>query len=263
MSVTSGVRLSEFWGKQSQDGSWERTSQDCLPLNLEPSLEGASMTWPAWGIAWDGVVGELTTLAQFTGGGGYSSLPTPSVQEPGWVHLEIVDKNGNPTTNPNERWYDKQTGRLVQKGLQQVMVKQLLPTPNTMDHLPPRSAEALERAKTKGGCHNLKDVLLPTARASQAMSRPLANYPSGSKGRLEGEMARELLPTPAASQNHKAVRPLAPSERDGTHGTMLVGALGEEIGDLGESRRLYLNPQFVAKMMGFPPGWFDLGETPA
>lgn len=32
-----------------------------------------------------------------------------------------------------------------------------LPTPNTMDHLPTRSDEALARAQELGGCSNLKD----------------------------------------------------------------------------------------------------------
>jgi hypothetical protein len=47
--------------------------------------------------------------------------PTPSVQEPGWKNLEIVDKDGNPPAHANQRFYDKKTGRVVQKGLQQVV----------------------------------------------------------------------------------------------------------------------------------------------
>lgn len=47
--------------------------------------------------------------------------PTPSAQEPGWKNIEVVDKNGNPPTHHNQRFYDKKTGRIVQKGLQQVI----------------------------------------------------------------------------------------------------------------------------------------------
>jgi hypothetical protein len=47
--------------------------------------------------------------------------PTPSAQEPGWKNIEVVDKDGNPPTHHNQRFYDKKTGRVVQKGLQQTV----------------------------------------------------------------------------------------------------------------------------------------------
>lgn len=39
----------------------------------------------------------------------------------------------------------------------------------------------------------------------------------------------DILPTPTASQNHKKIRPLSPSEKKGTHGIALVGAIGNMI----------------------------------
>ncbi len=50
--------------------------------------------------------------------------PTIQAQESGWKiggKVEVVDKNGNPPEHWNQRWYDKNTGRLVQKGLTQVV----------------------------------------------------------------------------------------------------------------------------------------------
>ena len=47
--------------------------------------------------------------------------PTPSAQEPGWKNIEVVDKDGNPPSHHNQRFYDKKTGRVVQKGLQQTV----------------------------------------------------------------------------------------------------------------------------------------------
>ena len=71
-----------------------------------------------------------------------------------------------------------------------------------------------------------------------------------------------LLPTPLASQDYKPIRDLAPSERARVHGKMLTAVIGnqlkEEIGENGElPRRLYLNPEFIETMMGFPKGWTD------
>jgi hypothetical protein len=77
-----------------------------------------------------------------------------------------------------------------------------------------------------------------------------------------GAMAKyDLWPTPAYSQMAKPARPLAPSEANGTHRTMLVGAVGDADPEtIGGS----LNPEWVEWLQGFPIGWTDLGhsETP-
>ncbi|MNP14823.1 hypothetical protein D3C76_1071600 [compost metagenome] len=67
--------------------------------------------------------------------------------------------------------------------------------------------------------------------------------------------AVKMWPTPTASQDWKPIRTLAPSEANGTHGTMLVGAVGhqhpEKVGG-------QMNPDWVECLMGFPIGWSDI-----
>lgn len=46
-------------------------------------------------------------------------LPTPAASEPGYQG-DAVDADGSPVTHASHRWYDAQTGRLIQKGLTQV-----------------------------------------------------------------------------------------------------------------------------------------------
>ena len=69
-----------------------------------------------------------------------------------------------------------------------------------------------------------------------------------------------MWPTPATSQDYKPVRRLIPSEAGGTHGTMLVGAVGDvEPESIGGS----LNPDWVEQhLMSLPEGWTRLEPVP-
>lgn len=98
-------------------------------LLLDTSSESYA-TLPKAGIACDGVVYRQPKWERRISEIGSGLLPTPAAQEPGWTingTVEVVDKNGAPPTHPNQRFYDKTTGRLVQKGLTQVT--QMFPTP--------------------------------------------------------------------------------------------------------------------------------------
>jgi len=208
MSVICGERSFALWGKRNPDGSWERTSQDSLALNLDDSSGEWSMTWPRWGTAWDGRCMEHPTPERFTAAIESLSLGTPTSRD--WKGA------GRPGQLPT----------------------QMLPTPIANDAkdyhaAKPEIVNTREQQKNRGGgCANLAE-----------------------------RMAAQMLPTPAASQMGKPVRPLAPSEVDGSHGTMLVGAIGQAIGESGESaQRLGLNPEFVEVMMNFPVGWTELTD---
>jgi hypothetical protein len=76
------------------------------------------------------------------------------------------------------------------------------------------------------------------------------------QGGLPLGMAVQLYATPTASQNHKPIRPLAPSEANGKHGKVLPGCLGEKHPEhIGKQ----INPQFVEWLMGFPEDWTKVG----
>lgn len=168
--LSSSVALASF----DPDMPWLRMSQISLLDLTEPDsgLPPCYGIWPRSGLMRNGIVYPLPTLAprisgtgsgllptpvkadgdreSETYGGGNKTLlgavrmwPTPSASEPGYdMHTRPpVDKNGDPVTTNQQRWYDPVTGRNVQKGLARAV--QMWPTPTTRDH------------KDTGDCQNV------------------------------------------------------------------------------------------------------------
>ena len=120
-----------------------------------------------------------------------------------------------------------------------------LPTPNTMDHLPPRGYDSMlkqtqvhRKGRTK--LANLREAVNPQA------------------VKLFNELQQLRLPTPTSrdwkdSGDNMNYKKAAEKKR-------LAGVLNHTHSDLtGED--MTLNPAFLEEMMGFPAGWTQIGET--
>ena len=201
---TSSPIRSESLARYSPEESIWRTCQVCLfdqRMDGQPMGEPWSESWPRSGMTVDGTLYQRKTLAHRISENGGGSWPTPAAQEPGWKHIEVVDAHGcSPPCHPNQRFYDKNTGRLVQKGLTQIAQ---WPTPRsadtggmTLEQADERMANRKAEGKTTGGFNDLKKAvgMWPTPVADGDRT---TNFKQG--GTSLGHAARSLmLPTPQA-----------------------------------------------------------------
>ena len=130
---------------------------------------------------------------------------------------------------------------------------QLWATPNTMDHLPQRSPEALIRqaATTRKGRTrpaNLREQVCPETVA--LWPTPTArDYKDGSAAACRNVPVNGLLGR-AVHQNRLLTTPTA-SDAVGTHGGGNSRSLRTDAGG-------QLNPTWVEWLMGYPEGWTEL-----
>ena len=128
-AVSSGTKCFALYARWSPFGFWEKTSGVCSPLmEVEPS-EPSSMTWPRWGIAWDGACTELAM-----------SVPRIVVSESSlWPTVHGMSQDGlsnGPSVN--------ELGRKVNRSL--------IPTPKR-----PSGGGQTERTTPGGGIRKTED----------------------------------------------------------------------------------------------------------
>jgi hypothetical protein len=167
----------------------------------------------------NGQVFELRMPEHRTTDSEFSSLPTPATSEPGFT-VSPVDKDGQPTNNPNERWYHPETGRLLQKGISQVLKENdLLGTVTTATS--GRSPE-FRKGSNPNPVEFVEDLqrsLMPTPKARDSqpegyeagLRRATPQVGTIVKGLVDGD-PRVLIPTPT-TRDHKDGS--EPHERDG------------------------------------------------
>jgi len=234
-TATCGLQHGIASASFDPDDACLRTFQVSLLADIsQPSLE----TWPKAGIVCGGAFYPQPSWERRISEIGSGLLPTPAAQEPGWAvggQVEIVDKDGNTPTHYNQRWYDKNTGRLVQKGVTQVA--QMWPTPTAYDaNDVKRSPEGWsKRAAYRQSIG--RDHIAPAGLSEQIWLQE-NNVP------LKISQWR----TPSASviePKSNVVKLTGRTPQDPQVG------LADQVGD-------QLNPGWVEWLMGWPIGWTSL-----
>lgn len=190
-------------------------------LLLPDILTESSATLPKAGMTLGGVCYRQPKWERRINEIGSGLLPTPAAQEPGWTidgTVEVVGKNGAPPTHPNQRFYDKKTGRIVQKGLTQVT--QMFPTPVVPNG---------------GRQHNLENITLD----GNTLYRK-----DGTKAQMDLQTYVRLWPTPKS--------------RDYRVEYHTPGILKRDSPDLNKVIGGKLNPRWVEWLMDMPEGWTSL-----
>ena len=202
----------------------------CLASSVKGVLR-SSLILPRWGLMRNGVLYLRVPWELPTSEKGFSYWRTPSAQEPGWKHITVRDRHGCiPPCHPNQRFYDVETGRVVQQGLtQQVENQGWWPTPTAS-----RTGDWTVDGKTKAVRTSLQGMAKMWPSPTRRDGETLKKVRRGAGSLAAGQ--QKILPLSVAVE--------ANSTED-----------AEAFQNGGQ-----LNPTWVEWLMGFPEGWTDLGS---
>jgi hypothetical protein len=232
-------------------GVWEKPTENLLCEHWELFSE----TWPTSGMTRDGQVFELPMRVRLMPGS--ESLLSPTLRTPSVIDSTGGAKNANEAESKGNhvKLQDQMATLAGENGLKvsSAISNNLLPTPNTMDHLPARTPEQKAANRGKGGYVNVRETvvndLLPTPKALDGEKGNLKT----SQERLDSghqvdlpNVAIDLTPNISWGKFEPAIRrwenilgrpapaPTKPDGKDGAH---------------------RLSSKFTEWMMGLPDGW--------
>ena len=191
--------------------------------------------------------------------------PTPAAQNPGWKNIPVVDKDGNPPTHFHQRFYHAETGRLVERGLEQAVQ---WPTPLAQEA---KHGTVTDWELTTDHVGTKESLRVKVAKAEQPQWRtPVADDAVDRKtglgnSRNEPCLSAQVLnwPTPSA-RDWKDTPGMAQSatNADGSHRDR-TDQLPRKVyanEPQGTTQGGSLNPTWVEWLMGYPSEWTVLED---
>jgi len=231
---------------------------------FDEDFPASSWTLLKCGMMHSGKLFRRPMLARPISANGCFWWPTPASQAPGISLDQLVDKDGNPPEHLNQRLYDKTTGRLCQKGLEQAVI---FPTPKAGEGK--RTDSPSERERRSPSLETMvlgNQTVWPTPDANMgnrgtyqdpnAKKRKSGNHRQKTLNDAVEAVERELFPTPTVSGNHNR-KGISPQAGDGL-ATVVLATLSES--EAPRSFKPRLSPDWVEALMGFPIGYTDTSD---
>lgn len=217
------------------------------------------------GMMHSGKLYPLSPLVRPISEKGYFWWPTPAAQNPQISLAQLTDKDGNEPEHLNQRLYNKKTGRLAQKGLEQAVI---FPTPKAGEGK--RTDSPSERERRSPSLETMvlgNQTVWPTPDANMGnrgtyRDKTIKKRPSGYYRQkslndavelVAEQEQREIFPTPTVSGNHNR-KGVSPDSGDGL-ATVVLASLSDS--DPAPSSKPRLSPDWVEALMGFPIGFTD------
>jgi hypothetical protein len=252
---TSSAYLARY---DPQSHSW-RTFQGSL---LEEACAEFVGTWPKSGMMRNGILWVLGRSGHRTSATGCGLWRTPAAQEPGWKHIEIVDKDGNPPEHPNQRLYDKNTGRVVQQDLTQQVRMWRTPTAYDWKNTGYAQQTYLSDQVRPEQVGNPKKILWPTPSARDWKSGKSSEATRGRNARPLNEVVGYATPQARDYRTGQASRWTNPQRSRNLNDQVTAGfptpTAARRSGLQSHGRNVVsgqLNPEFVSWLMGWPRYW--------
>lgn len=278
ITVTSGRKCCEQFGRFAPDGSWAKTFSELLVGTEDWFSSRCTLTWKLRGTKSRRLYFQLVASAPRTYDTEHGLLPTVQTQglkvcENGKTVFAPIGMLPTPRTTDVGRGavkdvkfengtYFRENKKGVRFGVNitDVIASGLLPTPTTTDWntalTPEQAAKYRSKRPNAQALTQLRklavDGLLPTPTANDGKN---ATLPESQKYRISlvAEIMKmdvpNFLPTPKANDYRSGM-----ANRVGTaHTQQLNDTMAYHAGKTSQ-----LNPLFVSDMMGFPIMWCDI-----
>ena len=250
MTVTSGQRCSELFGRYNHVSSWAKTLLDCLVGTTEWYSTKLLLTWKMKDMRHKRFLFQLVPRMPHTEEIEFGLLPT----------VKAMDGTNEGRKLTDGKSISFKTGIRYGISLPQMANNQMLPTPMAVESIERRNMKTVIKIVETGS----NQITLTTmAKYGGLLPTPMAS--EGTK--MSGGLTENQMSLTKMARQGMFCTPTTQSSRGNTSDKRGKGNLTDQIAELELTtlKTSQLNPLFVAEMMGFPPNWtvlpFQSGET--